>query len=199
MGGNRHVHVPDLRPDLSSASKPNRKFSSLTRAVAGSTIAVAAIASGTAASLTSVADATGQAAAAGPAHDRSAAITPQSAAILDAFTISLRSNASATTARHPTPRQIAWSMLHSFGWSTAQFKYLDWLWSRESGWNPRAENPYSGAYGIPQAVPGSKMASAGPNWRTNATTQIRWGMRYIKQRYGSPHGAWRHEVVYGWY
>ena len=90
-------------------------------------------------------------------------------------------------------------MLHSFHWSTAQYKYLNWLWSRESGWNPRAANPYSGAYGIPQADPGSKMASAGPNWRTNARTQIRWGMRYIKGRYGSPRNAWYHEASYGWY
>ena len=56
----------------------------------------------------------------------------------------------------------------------------------ESGWNKYAENPYSGAYGIPQAVPGSKMASAGNDWRTNATTQIRWGLRYIQGRYGAP-------------
>ena len=96
-------------------------------------------------------------------------------------------------------KQIAWAMLRKFGWKTPQFKYLDWLWSRESSWNIRAENPYSGAYGIPQAVPGDKMASAGPSWPTDAATQIRWGMRYIKSRYGSPSGAWRHEVRYGWY
>jgi hypothetical protein len=105
----------------------------------------------------------------------------------------------ATTTAARTPRQIARTMLRRFGWSAAQFPYLNRLWTVESHWNPRAWNRYSGAYGIPQACPGSKMATAGPHWRTNATTQIRWGLRYIKGRYGSPRRAWQHEVVYGWY
>jgi resuscitation-promoting factor RpfB len=62
-----------------------------------------------------------------------------------------------------------------------------------------AQNPYSGAYGIPQALPGAKMATAGPDWRTSARTQIRWGLRYIRGTYGSPLRAWDHEVAYGWY
>jgi hypothetical protein len=90
-------------------------------------------------------------------------------------------------------------MLHSFHWSSGQFKYLNWLWERESSWNVYATNPFSGAYGIPQAVPASKMASAGPNWRTDAATQIRWGLRYIRAVYGSPQRAWEHEVSVGWY
>jgi len=99
-----------------------------------------------------------------------------------------------------TPRQIARAMLPSFHWSSGkQFKYLNWLWERESGWNRYASNPYSGAYGIPQALPGSKMASAGPNWRSNAATQIRWGLRYIRARYGSPRSAWNHSQATGWY
>lgn len=99
-----------------------------------------------------------------------------------------------------TPRQIARSMFRNFGWSTTrQFRYLNPLWSHESSWNVHAENAYSGAYGIPQAVPGAKMASAGRHWRTNAWTQIRWGLRYIKARYGSPRGAWDHELATGWY
>jgi len=99
-----------------------------------------------------------------------------------------------------TPRQIAAAMLPSFRWSVSrQFKYLNWLWERESGWNKYAYNPYSGAYGIPQALPGSRMASAGPNWRSNAATQIRWGLRYIKARYGSPRRAWGHSQATGWY
>jgi hypothetical protein len=98
-----------------------------------------------------------------------------------------------------TPKQIARAMLRSFRWSTSQFPYLNLLWSRESSWNVYASNPYSGAYGIPQAVPGSKMASAGPNWERNAKTQIRWGLRYIKDRYGSPRAAWDHELATGWY
>ena len=107
--------------------------------------------------------------------------------------------AAAPAAAALTPRQIARQMLPSFGWSQRQFPYLNWLWNRESGWNKFAENPYSGAYGIPQALPGAKMASAGPNWRSNARTQIRWGLRYIRAIYGSPRRAWDHEVAYGWY
>jgi len=98
-----------------------------------------------------------------------------------------------------TPRQVARQMLGSFGWSQRQFPYLNWLWDRESSWSVYAQNPYSGAYGIPQALPGAKMATAGPDWRTNAGTQIRWGLRYIRGTYGSPLRAWQHEVAYGWY
>jgi hypothetical protein len=90
-------------------------------------------------------------------------------------------------------------MLGHFGWGHRQWNPLYKLWNRESSWNKYASNPYSGAYGIPQAVPGSKMASAGRHWRTAATTQIRWGMRYIRSRYGTPRRAWDHELAYGWY
>jgi hypothetical protein len=109
----------------------------------------------------------------------------------------------AAAARHRLSRNrlIAWRMMwRGFGWRPRnQFRFLNWLWERESSWYVYATNPYSGAYGIPQAVPGSKMASAGPNWRTSARTQIRWGMRYIKGRYRTPRNAWNHEVAYGWY
>jgi hypothetical protein len=78
------------------------------------------------------------------------------------------------------------------------FGCLKELWNRESGWRVTASNP-SGAYGIPQALPGSKMASAGPNWQTNATTQIKWGLGYIKSRYNTPCGAWAAFNRQGWY
>ena len=101
---------------------------------------------------------------------------------------------------HRTPKQKAWRILRGKGWSPRyQFPYLDKLWARESGWNVYADNPYSGAYGIPQAVPGSKMASAGPNWQSSAKTQIRWGLDYIRERYNSPRQAWLHEIADGWY
>lgn len=91
-------------------------------------------------------------------------------------------------------------MQQRFNWRPRyQFRYLNKLWMRESSWNPYATNPYSGAYGIPQAVPGSKMATAGRNWRTSARTQIRWGLRYIRGRYGTPRKAWAHECADGWY
>jgi hypothetical protein len=70
---------------------------------------------------------------------------------------------------------------------------------RESRWNHVAENPSSGAYGIPQALPGSKMASAGDDWATNPETQIRWGLGYIDARYGSPCAAWEHSEEKNWY
>lgn len=113
----------------------------------------------------------------------------------------LRTQATAAATRLGRKREIAWHMMYNrFHWRPKyQFRYVNWLWDRESSWNVYAANPYSGAYGIPQAVPGSKMASAGPNWRTSARTQIRWGLRYIKGRYGKPRNAWRHEQAYGWY
>jgi hypothetical protein len=98
-----------------------------------------------------------------------------------------------------TPRQIARRMLGRFHWAAWQFRYLNLLWTHESGWNVYASNGYTGAYGIPQAVPGAKMASAGPRWWSSASTQIRWGLRYIKQLYGSPWAAWQHELSTGWY
>ena len=96
-------------------------------------------------------------------------------------------------------QQIAMGMLGSYGWSSSQFSCLSSLWNEESGWNVYATNPGSGAYGIPQALPGSKMASAGPDWQTDAATQIRWGLTYIQSLYGSPCGAWAHEEADGWY
>jgi Transglycosylase SLT domain len=97
-----------------------------------------------------------------------------------------------------SPQQIAMAMLGSYGWSASEFGCLNDLWTRESGWNPTAANA-SGAYGIPQALPGSKMASAGADWQTNPATQIRWGLGYIKGLYGSPCGAWAHSQATGWY
>lgn len=100
--------------------------------------------------------------------------------------------------RSLSPQQIAQGMLAADG-MTGQFSCLDSLWMRESRWSVTAENPSSGTYGIPQALPGSEMASAGPDWRTDPVTQIRWGLSYIRGRYGSPCAAWAHEQADGWY
>jgi hypothetical protein len=97
------------------------------------------------------------------------------------------------------PRSIAEALLPEFGFSSDQFGCLDSLWTRESNWNPAASNSSSGAFGIPQSLPGSKMASAGADWATNPATQIKWGLGYIQDRYGSPCGAWGHSESYGWY
>jgi hypothetical protein len=105
----------------------------------------------------------------------------------------------AARAAAASPQQVAEAMLGSFGWSPTQFSCLDPLWAHESGWSATADNAGSGAYGIPQALPGSRMASAGRKWQTDAATQIRWGLEYIKGTYGSPCVAWDHEQATGWY
>ena len=107
--------------------------------------------------------------------------------------------AAAVPAASGSPRQIAQAMLGSFGWSSGQFSCLDPLWEHESRWSVTAANPGSGAFGIPQALPGSRMASAGPDWQTSAATQITWGLRYIRDTYGSPCAASSHEQATGWY
>jgi hypothetical protein len=86
-----------------------------------------------------------------------------------------------------------------YGWGADQFSCLESLWTKESGWNYQAYNRSSGAYGIPQALPGSKMGTAGADWQTNPATQISWGLGYISGRYGSPCGAWSHSQSTGWY
>lgn len=87
----------------------------------------------------------------------------------------------------------------AYGWSTADFNCLVALWNKESKWNPNAYNASSGAYGIPQALPASKMATAGTDYRTNYKTQINWGLSYISSGYGSPSAAWSHSKSTGWY
>jgi hypothetical protein len=98
-----------------------------------------------------------------------------------------------------TAQSIAYNLLGGFGFSTSQFGCLQDLWNRESGWSYDAENPTSGAYGIPQALPGSKMATAGADWQTDPRTQIEWGLGYIKDVYGSPCAAWDSELANGSY
>jgi hypothetical protein len=97
------------------------------------------------------------------------------------------------------PRGTARVMLGNYGWGSGQFGCLDSLWTKESGWNSHATNGSSGAYGIPQSLPGSKMASAGSDWQTNPATQIKWGLQYIKDVYGSPCSAWSHSQAVNWY
>ena len=95
-----------------------------------------------------------------------------------------------------TARDLAAS---TYGWGDDQFQCLDKLWQKESGWSYSAYNASSGAAGIPQSLPGSKMASAGSDWETNATTQIIWGLGYINGSYGTPCSAWSHSQSMNWY
>lgn len=98
-----------------------------------------------------------------------------------------------------TPREIAMNLLPDHGWKESQFSCLDSLWTKESRWKVSADNPTSSAYGIPQALPGNRMAAYGSDWRTNPVTQIKWGLDYIENTYGSPCDAWSHSKAKGWY
>ena len=98
------------------------------------------------------------------------------------------------------PREIARQMmLNRYGWDDSQFTCYDNIIMRESKWSVSADNPHSTAYGIPQALPGSKMAAFGSDWRTNPATQIAWGLDYVHVRYGTPCGAWGFKRSHGWY
>ena len=103
---------------------------------------------------------------------------------------------------HPSPAQAqayAAGASAQYGWTGQNWTDLVKLWTRESSWLWYAENASSGAYGIPQSLPGSKMAAFGANWRDDAAVQIDWGLSYIAQRYGSPSKAWEHSEQVGWY
>jgi len=220
------IRTHTTKPGSTLNRKPasNRKPARFTLAVAGTAIAMAATAAAAPAAFAASA-APQPASAAGMIRPASiAALAPQ-ADILRAGTIwasnlragTLQSGQSGAlqsgtatldgfarpllmAARHRTARQIAWRMLTRKHWSAAyQYPYLRRLWDRESSWNIHAENPYSGAYGIPQAVPGAKMSTAGPDWENSARTQVRWGLDYIRDRYNSPRRAWLNEEAFGWY
>lgn len=105
----------------------------------------------------------------------------------------------ATSRDVKSAQAFARTEVESRGWGEEQFTCLVDLWNRESRWNYRAENASSGAYGIPQALPGNKMRSAGKDWRDNPQTQILWGLMYITDRYKTPCKAWDHSEENGWY
>lgn len=123
----------------------------------------------------------------------------------DSYTVTKKvvapANAGAPAFGKPDPgsaQAIGYQLVLARGWGDSEFSCLVALFNKESHWNVYASNP-SGAYGIPQALPGSKMASAGADWATNPATQITWGLNYIAGRYGTPCGAWGHSQTTGWY
>jgi hypothetical protein len=120
----------------------------------------------------------------------------KSAALADATGVAVTRTEDLTQA---DPKTLAKALMPLYGLATSQFNCVDNIWEQESRWNVHADNPYSSAYGIPQALPGSKMSSAGPNWQNSAETQIRWGLTYIKERYGSACSAWSFKQSHGWY
>jgi hypothetical protein len=120
--------------------------------------------------------------------------------VRDGYSVTMRPTAPAVGKPDPgTAQAIAYELVLARGWDEGQYSCLVALWNRESHWNVYAHNPSSGAYGIPQALPGSKMASAGADWATNPETQIRWGIGYIAARYATPCGAWEHSERENWY
>lgn len=120
----------------------------------------------------------------------------KSAALADATGVAVTRTEDLTKA---DPKTLARALMPLFGLESSQFSCVDNIWEHESHWNVHADNPYSSAYGIPQALPGSKMSSAGPDWQNSAETQIKWGLGYIKNRYGSACAAWSFKQSHGWY
>jgi hypothetical protein len=113
-----------------------------------------------------------------------------------------------TRAPYPVPgscneyignRALGCALLLDAGYGLEQMPCLEKMWTKESGWNPKSTNASSGAYGIPQALPGDKMGGYGSDWRTNPVPQIRWGLDYIKNRYGDPCAAWSFWQTHNWY
>ena len=161
------------------------------------------IAAGKAHARAAAEQAAAQQAAAAAAEQAAAAAAQQAAAQQAAAQQAAADRATAAerasrSARSADPRAIARSLLAARG-QAGQFSCLDSLWTKESDWRWDADNPTSSAYGIPQSLPGSKMASAGADWATNPETQIRWGLDYIAQSYGTPCAAWQHSKANNWY
>ncbi|BAS14412.1 conserved hypothetical protein [Arthrobacter sp. Hiyo8] len=144
----------------------------------------------------------------------SAASTPSQAAAPAPAAIAPQAAAPAAPAAPPAPaapaapvavddpsgaQAYAASILPSYGWGQGEMSALITLWNKESDWRTTATNASSGAYGIGQSLPAEKMASEGADWQTNYQTQIRWGLNYIKERYGSPSAAWSFHLAHNWY
>jgi hypothetical protein len=139
-----------------------------------------------------------EAAAASRKKEREAA-AKEAAAQADQTTKPFAGPIPASCAEYSGNREIGCALMLDAGFKIDQFPCLDKLWTKESGWNHKAYNSSSGAYGIPQALPGSKMGSVADDWKTNPATQITWGLGYIEGRYSSPCGAWGHSQDSGWY
>jgi hypothetical protein len=151
-----------------------------------------------------------QASAQSKAQDAASAAAAQAKAAEDAARKKKEEEASRSNTRAPYPapascgvytgnRNIGCTEMVAAGFALDQMPCLDKLWTKESGWNPKAHNKSSGAHGIPQALPGDQMAAYGSEWETDAKTQIKWGLSYIKRRYKTPCGAWAHSQSSGWY
>lgn len=132
-------------------------------------------------------------------HVERSALEPAPAARATSKATVQRRASRATERAGLSPKVLGRMLAADRGWTGRQWDCLDKLWMRESGWKVRAENPSSGAYGIPQSLPARKMAAFGSDYRTSARTQIRWGLHYIDQTYDTPCGAWRFFQSHNYY
>lgn len=191
----RPLRIPVTVGGLSARSERSRAAFSFWVALA--IVLVSVIAPDTSAQAASAALETR---AGGPAAQRLVHAGEAASIVRDGYRVTSRPVAPAVGTPDPGSAQaIAWEMMQARGWGEEQYSCLVALWTRESNWNAFAMNPSSGAYGIPQAVPGEKMASAGADWATNPVTQITWGLGYIAARYATPCGAWEHSEEKNWY
>ncbi len=166
-------------------------------AAAAEAQAAAAAAAEAQAAAAAAAEAQAAAAAAAAAQEAEAAQEAQRVAQEDDARQAAAERANRDSQRDP--RSLGRAMAAAKGWGADQFSCLDSLWTKESGWKQDADNPTSSAYGIPQSLPGSKMATHGGDWRTNPATQISWGLEYIASSYGTPCAAWDHSQANNWY
>lgn len=193
----KDVAITDLMHDvkvLSSAEQPSSdQLADMTDDVVRSTVLVQRDTAALQESLTAAKEA--KAAEIARQQAEAARIAAEQAAEQQRVAAAALAAANTPDGARATARAMAAS---KYGWGAGQFSCLSSLWNKESGWNYKAYNP-SGATGIPQALPGGKMATAGADWRTNAATQIAWGLDYIKRAYGSPCSAWSHSQAVNWY
>ncbi|MFJ4171100.1 hypothetical protein ACIPY3_16465 [Paenarthrobacter sp. NPDC089714] len=141
-----------------------------------------------------------QAAAAQAAAEKAAADAAAKAAADKAAAAAAAAAAAPKAIDDPAAaKAYAASILANYGWGPGEMTALNTLWEKESNWKTTATNASSGAYGIVQSLPASKMATAGADWQTNYQTQIKWGLNYIKERYGSPSAALAFHLANNWY
>ena len=188
-------------PNMSSASAASSLTSSLIADAAGAASSASSFDVGQSLGATASIGLAGLAAAGqvSPTLPQTTAATGTpdvTATPVTATPVTVQSTGAAVTG---TPREIAQSLASARGWSADQWTCLDQLWQRESKFETTIRNSRSGAYGIPQALPASRMASAGADWRTNPVTQVQWGLSYIGIRYATACNAWTHWKHYGWY
>lgn len=191
--------VPEITDDTAAATSAVREKATDLQSRMTAAAEAKAAAEAAAAAAAAEAQRAAEAAAAQAAAEAAAAAAAAEAAQSSSSSGGSRPSGASISVSPGSAQAIARDMLAGYGWGDDQFSCLVSLWDRESGWNVSAHNSSSGAYGIPQSLPGSKMASAGADWETNPATQISWGLGYISGRYGSPCGAWSHSESAGWY